>query len=328
MTDRPVTVHVATVGLSLFDTLLADSEERIEDAVGDYDLAEEIHRARDRIHDPNYELPDRKDEADRVSDRLVKETSSDSGEAREELEDLLTAIRPDKWPSHISAELASLAADPAKASHRVGENETVLLIASDTGRGLRAALFNALAMTGGKVDRVDYLPEPEGRVETGPGRVAIVRLPGLDAEQDKDFLGAMERLGEFGGQIKNLMADPRSTCRFHLSGGFRVALPFLLGFAQALRSLYGTRVTAHAQYEFSTPPRLIELPLSSPRSDDLRGKLARFGKDGYFTGKGRPSQDAVWSGFAYEWIKDQCLWRLTPFGMALLKLAPETRGEP
>lgn len=327
MSDRPVTVHVATVGLSLFDRILAKSQTLVEDAVGNHELAESIFDVRDRIHDYESEMPNPRDEAERVSERLVKETSSDSGEAREELDLLLRSICPEQWPRTISAELTSLAADPARAGdHLVHKDETVFLIASDTGRGLRAALFNALGMTEGDADRVDYLPDPASRVQTGPGRVAVIRLPGLDAQNDEEFLSAMHQLGAFGNRIKGLMRNPESTCRFHLTGGFRVAMPFLMGFAQALRSLYGGRVSAHAQYEFSESLRSIELPLSSPPADDLKGKLVGADKEGFF--QGRPPQDAVWAGFAYERLKEQRQWRLTPFGMALRELVPETRQEP
>jgi hypothetical protein len=91
--------------------------------------------------------------------------------------------------------------------------------------------------------------------------------------------------------------------------------------------LYKGQVTAHAQYEFSISgkPRSIELPLSSPRTDALKGKLAGSGDDGYF--KDDPPGDAVWEGFAYEYLPVESRWRLTPFGMALSELVPETRQE-
>ncbi|WP_017580429.1 hypothetical protein [Nocardiopsis valliformis] len=328
MTERPVTVHVATVGISLLDNVITNWSTRIQEVVGDADLAQDIFDNRMRIHDVRGELLDPEGEANRVSERLVKETS-DQGQAREELESLVQEICPDQWPRSISAELTSLAAN-RRGDHQIpvgGNNdETVLLIASDTGPGLRAALFNALAMTGGDVDRVDYLPTMGSPLTLGPGRVAIVRLPGLDAEDTDRFLGAMRRLGALGPHFEELLRNPESTCRFHLTGGFRVAMPFLLGFAEALRSLYGGRITAHAQYEFSALPRSIELPLSSPRTDALNGRLAGSRDDGYF--EDDPPGDAVWEGFAYEYLPEESRWRLTPFGMALRELVPATRQEP
>ncbi|WP_150245251.1 hypothetical protein [Nocardiopsis quinghaiensis] len=328
MSERPITVHVASVGVSLFDNVLTNWSTRVEEAVGDADLAQDVFDNRTRIHDPEGELPDTQDEADRVSEQLVKELS-ERGQARENLESLVQEIGLDEWPRTISAELTSLASN-RRGNHQVqadGNNdETVLLVASDTGRGLRAALFNALAMTGGDIDRVDYLPTTDSTARFGPGRVVIVRLPGLDAEDNDRFLGAMRQLGSLGPHFKELLRHPESTCRFHLTGGFRVAIPFLIGFAEALRCLYGSRISAHAQYEFSASPRSIELPLSSPRTDDLEGRLAGSGDDGYFVGE--PPHGAVWEGFAYEYLPDELQWRLTPFGTALRELVPATKQEP
>ena len=328
MTERPITVHVATVGVSLFENLLAETSSRVEQALGDTDLARAVFDKRERIHDLKGELKSPQAEALRVSEKLIKETS-DEGQAREALEDLVEEISPDLWPRDVSAELASLAADRGGDPRlEVGGeiDETVLLIASDTGRGLRAALFNALAITGGDVDRVDYLPTPDSTFRVEHGQVAIVRLPGLDAQNNEQFLRAMRELSAFGPFFEEALRNPESTCRFHLTGGFRVAMPFLLGFAQALRSLHGGRISAHAQYEFSSSPRSIELPLSSPPIDDLAGKLAGFDGSGYSAR--RPPEEGVWEGFAYDYLTDRRQWRLTPFGMALRELIPKTKDAP
>lgn len=328
MTERPITVHVATVGVSLFENLLTGWSSRIESALGDTDLAHAVIDNQEHIHDLDGELEDPQAEALRVSEKLVKETSDD-GQAREALENLVDEISPDLWPRDVSAELASLAANRSgnpRLDIGGAIDETVLLIASDTGRGLRAALFNALAITGGDVDRVDYLPTPKSTFRIEHGRVTIVRLPGLDAENNEQFLRAMRELSAFGPFFEEALRNPESTCRFHLTGGFRVAMPFLLGFAQALRSLHGGRISAHAQYEFSNSPRSIELPLSSPPTDDLEGKLAGFDGSGYSTR--RPPEEGAWEGFAYDYLTDRRQWRLTPFGMALRELIPKTKDAP
>ncbi|MFE1100412.1 hypothetical protein ACFW4K_07825 [Nocardiopsis alba] len=329
MTERPMTVYVAPVGVSLFDDLLSDSRARLKDAVGEKASWRIIFQRRDDIHNEKAELKDPRAEADRVSERLIKETS-DQGTARESLESLIKEIKPEEWPASLSAELSSLASD-RQGKHRLGigtgNDEMVLLIASDTGKGLRAALFNALAMTEGDLDRVDYLPDSGSSLQIAPGRVAIIRLSGLDAEDSDRFLDAMRELSGFGPHFEKLMENPGSTCRFHLTGGFRVAMPFLMAFAEALRSLYPGQVSAHARYEFSTIERSIELPLSSPRSDDLEGKLDGFQEDGYL--EGELPEEGVWAGFAYEKVPDtgRGRWRLTPFGMALRELIPGIKQE-
>lgn len=327
MTDRPMTVYVATVGLSLFDNILTNSRARIKDAVGKESLTKNIFHKRHEIRGPQVEPADPRAEADLVSELLIKETS-DQGEQREELETLVDTIRPDQWPENLSAELASLASD-RNNNHRIKtdmeNDEMVVLIASDTGPGLRAALFNALVMTEGDVDRVDYLPDSKTPFQVAPGRVAIMRLSGLEAEDNDKFLAAMRELSGFGPHFEELLRHRGSTCRFHLTGGFRVAMPFLLGFAQALRSLY-VRVTAHARYEFSNSPRSIELPLSSPPKNLLKGRLSGFDEDGYLAES--PPYEKVWEGYAYEYLPELKQWRLTPLGMALRELIPETKQEP
>lgn len=328
MTKHPITVHVATVGVSLFENLLTEASSKVEEVLGDTDLSRAVFNERERIHDLKGELKNPREEVLRVSEKLIKETS-DEGQAREALEDLVEEISPDLWPRDVSAELASLAANRG-GNPRLdigGEiDETVLLIASDTGRGLRAALFNALVITSGDVDRVDYLPTPNSTFRVEHGRVTIVRLPGLDAENNEQFLRAMRELSAFGPFFEEALRNPESTCRFHLTGGFRVAMPFLLGFAQALHSLYDGQISTHAQYEFSSSPRSIELPLSAPRTDDLEGKLAGSDDDGYF--ENEPPEGNIWEGFAYEFVPDQLRWRLTPFGMALRELIPKTKNAP
>ncbi|MET9710332.1 hypothetical protein ACFW3Z_09140 [Nocardiopsis alba] len=328
MTERPMTVYVAPVGVSLFDDLLSDSRARLKDAVGKDGPWRNIFQERDDIHNEKAELKDPRAEADRVSERLIKETS-DQGTARESLESLIEKIKPEEWPASLSAELSSLASD-RHGKHRLGigtgNDEMVLLIASDTGKGLRAALFNALAMTEGDLDRVDYLPDADTPLQIAPGRVAIIRLSGLDAEDSDRFLDAMRELSGFGPHFEKLMENPGSTCRFHLTGGFRVAMPFLMAFAEALRSLYGGRVSAHARYEFSSSDRSIELPLSSPPKNRLKGMLSGFDENGYRNKV--PPKGGAWEGYAYEHIPETNRWRLNPFGMALRELLPETQQEP
>ncbi|MFE1396443.1 hypothetical protein ACFW53_00725 [Nocardiopsis dassonvillei] len=316
-----MTVHLITVGVSLFDNLQVTKTE-LRKTIEDSGLRSRIAAAEKEFYDTDRETGDRAEDASRASDWLCAVTTPDSGPDRKNLEELLGRVEPRMWPARASAELSTLAArNPHTNSLELPDHDTAVLISSDTAKGLCAALFNAVVLAGGDLDRVRYLAEPSERVHEERGKVVIVRLPGLDAGDSAGFVEAMRGLGALGRGVDRVLEESGDTAFFHLSGGFKAALPFLLSLGEALRSLRGkSRVRAFALHELSRDLLSVELPLRSFSLRLLREEIAEATKDGTLPPK--PAGMATLLGFAYEADEDGRTLKLTPFGHALRELLP------
>lgn len=315
---RRGTVHLVTVGVSLFDKLQANRSE-LKVMFKTDNLHSHIAKAREEFYDRDEEkkFDSPAEVSAAASAWLSRVTTPGSGADREALEKLLARVEPHQWPARTSAELSTVSAknEPMK-SVALSETDTAILLASDTGKGLRAALFNAVAIADGKLGRVCYLSEPTKEIDQLRGKVVIVRVPSLDAGEPAGFIEAMRGLGALGQGVERMLEEAGDVAYFHLSGGFKAAIPFLLGLGEALRSLHGKgKVRAFALHELSHD-RSIELPLRSFSPDLLTKQLANTNMDGYFTE--RPPDGQPLQGFAYEQVEND--WRLTPFGFALKAL--------
>jgi hypothetical protein len=249
-----------------------------------------------------------------------------AGREAAELSALVKAVRPDRWPASVSGELKTLARIPG-AGYPLSAADTAVLIGSDTPGGLPAGVWNAIALTGGDLSRVRYLPRPD--VPPGPvrGRALVVRVPGLDAGDENGFRRAMGGLGALG---RNLFrsGDLRKgeSFIFCLTGGFKATMPYLIGLAEGLRSLdAGHPVDAFVLHETAghqAPP--IRLPLRRLIASQVEHELSGFDRSGTRTTMPSPS---LLNGYAYEATKDRCV--LTAFGeglRALFGVSPERAG--
>ncbi|MFE1080063.1 hypothetical protein [Nocardiopsis alba] len=327
------TVHLITVGVSLFDNL-QHSLTGLRGGAGDrkglmeYDklLAKRVWGARRKLHDPESEQTADLERETQAA-WLAEVTAPRAGAVRADLEALLAQIEPARWPAEASAELSSLAAHNLPSKHvAVPDRDTAILITSDTGKGLRASLFNAVALAGGDLNRVRYLHEPaEEQIVRERGNIVIARLPHLDVGGEKEFTESMRDLGRIGRGVDRLLEPENDVARFHLSGGFKAAMPFLLGLGEALRGLRGpVKVRAFALHELAPGLRSIELPLRSLPPKPVNDQLKPFEGSGIV---GEPPQGAPLRGFAYDRVENGRTWRLTPFGEALRELHRDRRVE-
>jgi hypothetical protein len=110
---------------------------------------------------------------------------------------------------------------------------------------------------------------------------------------------------------------PGEPFRFYLSGGFKAAIPYLIGLAEGLRSLDPEReVSAYVLHD-TTRSAPIRVPLRRLLPQVIRAHLAGFDPDG--TRSDRPSGTAaLLEGYAFE--RDGRRWRLTAFGEGLRAL--------
>ncbi|WP_103349709.1 hypothetical protein [Amycolatopsis sp. CA-128772] len=207
-------------------------------------------------------------QADRGDGRLMLEPllHADPGQAA-----AVTAQLQQLTPDH-SAELTALDAHDRTRTEPAGPGrDSIVLVATDTDDGLRAAalLAHLLAARTGSLPRYadDPVAAPAG-VTVAAGQVLLVRIPGLDldvggAPDSRTWLS----VGEVGRAVALDLCDTRAESRaiFHLTGGYKALLPYLLLTADAVATVIrcrlgpGTRVTAQVLHETSEQP--VRLPV-------------------------------------------------------------------
>jgi hypothetical protein len=307
-----VTVHVISVGVSLRDSL-ADPRKSLAERkalAGEvWDLAPQRLLAEQGISDGSAA-------SDWLSRALAPAGSPERDDSTADgLTELAGRVRTDLWPDDISAELGTFARVRG-AGRPLGRKDIAILVSSDTADGLVAGLWNAVALAGGDLGRVRFLAVPEQPGDPR-GKVTLVRVPGLDAGDEQGFCRAMRGLGLLGHNL--LGADGvyrEEPFRFYLSGGFKAAIPYLIGLAEGLRSLDPERdVTAYVLHE-TTKAKAIRLPLRWLMADWVREELSGFGIDG--VSRDAPADPPLLGGYAYE--QDGKIWRLTAFGEGLRAL--------
>jgi hypothetical protein len=327
-----VTVHLISVGLSVRDAL----RDPYDKLAGEPDLIAAINR-----HKPLDLFPGDMD-GDAASEWLVGALTPDPGPGRDaakadRLREVSAAVEPNRWPRHMSAEIETFARVPG-TGFPLRPGDIAVLVCSDTPRGLLAGVWNALALTDGDLARVGYLPDPGSLPGDIRARAVLVRVPGLDASDEAGFRRAMGGLGSLARHVFQYgRLSEAERFQFYLSGGFKAAIPYLIGLAEAVRSIDASRlrdlgaghlmpadgpypVDAFVLHETAppgTPP--IRLPLRRLDADAVRYELSRFDRSGHRRGK---PDGALLQGYAYEVEgrpgKETC--ELTAFGEGLREL--------
>lgn len=313
-----MTIHVISVGLSVLDSLC--DQDRLDRLGMSPDLIKAIGRA--RPHEALAHLGARPGGGQAsawlagtlaaAADPLHDPRSAEAFAA------LAGAVKPGQWDAGISAELETLgkvegATMPLRAA------DTAVLVCTDTAPGLLAGAWNAAALAGGDLGRVSYLPDPRQRLGEVRGRVLLVRVEGLDARSERGFAEAMAGLGALA---RNLLDSPQvgddDPVRFYLSGGFKAAIPYLIGLAEGVRSADpGREVNAYVRHETGRSGA-IRLPLRRMIARRVREELGYFDEQ---TGAcDQVPEPRLLEGYAYERVSGR--YQLTPFGKGLLALFP------
>jgi hypothetical protein len=304
-----VTVHFISVGLGVVEEFLADPWRRLGSSRPE--LAETIDRSgAARL------VAGQAAGNSQAASRWLAQRLGPPSPAHERLAELARQIRPDLWPKEASAELQTFAG--AAHSQVLARDDIAILLATDTVDGLAAALWNAVALVGGDLGRVRYLADPADRPTGVRGCAVMVRVPSLDARNHRGFRIAMGGLGRLGRNLVGVpgeqgVTNPGEPFRFYLSGGFKAAIPYLIGLAEALRSLErGHPVEAFVLHE-TTDADPIPLPLRRLPAELVRSELAGFDQDGHYPEQERTTN--FLEGYAYE--KGEQGWELTAFGEGL-----------
>lgn len=270
------------------------------------------------------------------------EPGHDPDRARQ-LRDIAGELDIDQWPSNISAEIETFRAQRESHAFPLSQHDIAMLICSDTPEGLLAGTWNALRLTGGDFSRTRFLPEPGMDMGKVRGKAVIARVTGMDAANPDGFRNAMSGLGTLACRLfETRCLTENDDFRFYLSGGFKAAIPYLIGMAEALRSLDGKRLTelgaaklskpgepfpvkAFVLHELTEPRVPIELPLRRLPAAAIREELAGY------TGSTRRTkpESTLLEGYAYERNPGGRDYTLTPFGaglQALFSIPPEGFG--
>ena len=308
-----MTIHVISVGVSLLDGFLTTPWAYVRQRAELGSLADAI-----ASHTPGMLLArNAGDDSAAASAWLARclgaEEAPGGAHPREhtELAALTRAVTPAQWPAEVSPELDTFAR--ASGAHHLLSRDVAVLIATDTTAGLTAALWNAVALAADDLTRVRYLAEPGALPAPNPrGGVLIVRVGGLDARNEQDFRTAMRGLGSLGRNLLEHVAETHEPFRFYLSGGFKAAIPYLIGLAEGLRSLPAVGPVDALVLHETTKSGAIRLPLRRMTPDLIRAELSDFDPEGRRQTKPR---GAFLEGYAYE--RDGEHWRLTAFGEGL-----------
>lgn len=260
--------------------------------------------------------------ADTAADRQAREKASawfatalnppGDPAARELITQCGKRIKPATWPSAVSAELSTFANVPMSA-RSLNADDTAILITSDTPDGLVAALWNALALANGDLDRLRYLDGVTAPGGDLAGHAVIARVPGMDAGTNTGFTEAMRGLGTLGRHL--LTTTARQPLNFYLSGGYKAAIPYLIGLAEAMRGVEDAG-PVHAYVLHETTDTAIELPLRTLTADWVHKELSGFDTSGRCAS--RPPGPGLLRGYAYEEAGDH--WELTAFGAGIVAL--------
>lgn len=313
-----MTVHVISVGLSVLDSLAGRGrtlDERLAAAV-------RLEHPLELLSQAGIGGADRDKASAWLAGALTpsgRDGHQPANAAR--LAQVTRALKPALWPADFSAERDTFSRVPPKRRILSAE-DIAILVCSDTPDGLLAGAWNATALTGGDLSRIRYIADPAWASAQIRGCAVMVRIRGMDASSEQGFFIAMKGLGLLGHHLHVSAEIPdREPVRFYLSGGFKAAIPYLIGLAEGLASLPETGpVEAFVLHETSKrddsepPPPPIPLPLRRLAPDLVERELRDLSE--VPSGDRPPSN--VLEGYAYHLVPGG--WQLTSFGAGLQKL--------
>ncbi|MDA2805407.1 hypothetical protein [Nocardiopsis suaedae] len=165
----------------------------------------------------------------------------------------------------------------------------------------------------------------------------IAPIPGLDASSADEFTASMFHLGVLGRRLIREVCGAGGDYVFHLSGGYKAALPYFIGLAEGMRGLIDmpgeehplglvSSVQAHVLHE-ETAGQMIPVPLRRLAWQTVRDELENVDKKKpRVPGRGRPMRPGKGHGTLYGYAYESATGRpqddlhLTPFGEGLYEL--------
>jgi hypothetical protein len=347
-----MTVHLISVGLSIRDAL-KDPETRRRKLKDKHELIAAIGRAEPwnlLVREAGVSDPPRDRDRDLANQWLAEAVSGADPVKAARLGEVAAAIRPREWPLDMSAELETFALAAGMGKFSLAKGDIAVFVCSDTPAGLTAGMWNAAGLTAGDLSRIQFTGQPGALPDDLRGHPVLVRITGMDASSSEGFGLAMYGLGVLARQlfVKGKL-DRAEEFRFHLSGGYKAAIPYLIGLAEAVHSVdkqclsdIGVPdlmpkdgrpypVTAWVLHDEEgtresrgTPAPPIRLPLRRLIAESVREELTGY-DDKTKRRTGKPVTPLL-EGYAYEVARDGRTSELTPFGLglrALFGMTPE-----
>ncbi|TQN28623.1 hypothetical protein FHX37_3980 [Haloactinospora alba] len=317
-------IHVIPVGVSLWNNV-RNEPSRLTDEGGV--RWSEFKRFSEQLSlSHNSPTEDRESEQTtegRINDFLEKKETENT----KSLEKLNDFLPPNRLKTDATAELSTFRS--VTGGIRLKDRDTVLFLVSDSASAKYAALWSALALTGGERGRVRYLTNPAENLPELKHHVTIARIPELDIAATEQFRRAMRQLGRVGKGLLEMLAhrpERNAVLTFHLSGGFKAYIPHFQGLAEALRTATSpNNVEAYMLHEHSERGGPIPIPLRSVNREAMFEEIGQV-TDGFLARKPN-SQKRSFEGFAYERHestgpsgKPTETYRLTPFGEAIMEI--------
>ena len=295
-----MTVHVISVGTSLRDFFEKGHLEREgRNVPGGEEAREQWNKDKLGFDEGVY------DTVARLEDAFGLESGFDAPlhNALASFKELSQDVQAKRWASvpGLSAELDTVRThDPMM----VKDEDLTILLSSDTEDGRACAVWTAIALARGDVERVLYLHGIDQHTRlTRPehGRIIVLCLKGLDAQQDAEFIQATEGLGYLarlliGNRVHRIepLLKHQEKVHFHLTGGYRATVPYLIATVEWLRSL-SRDAQAHILPENAEKTVHIPLRRMDPRQVGL--ELAGFNERAEAPAV---PERALLEGYAYE----------------------------
>ncbi len=224
------------------------------------------------------------------------------------------------WKPTVSAETSTLA---ARTSHTdslqrmLDDGHAVVLLASQTDKGMLAALLVAAYLADENLDRVTVAatqptaPAAEGRYPIAPGTVTVIRISHLSSDVTDGFQRATFGIGDVMRAARGIARG--GTIEVHLSGGHKATLLQTMALAEILKSVAVSTVPTEntdvsAWYLFETAASVTEISLRTFDEEVLptmRNELDR-------ASHGKRPHANVLKG--HGWVQNGHGYVLTPFG--------------
>jgi hypothetical protein len=308
-----VTIHVISVGISLLDVLAAPYGK-----LTDRDVLTAVCKA--EPHNLLAQAGIGEHDRDKASSWLAAALAPSGDPFHDtkkaaKLAAVATAAAPQLWPNDLCAEIGTFAR--VLESKALPPGDTAVLICSDTPDGLLAGVWNAAALTHGDLSRVRYIASPGSRLGLVRGKALVVRIFGMDAGNESGFQQAMSGLGTFGHNLVHAEGVPDDVpFRFYLSGGYKAAIPYLIGLAEGVASRHGAgQVEAFVLHKSARDTdKPVRLPLRRMGADRVSKELALL--------TGQPAKVRLPSDYlkGYAWEETPEGYKLTAFGAGLKAL--------
>jgi hypothetical protein len=257
------------------------------------------------------------------------------GSWRRDLDGAVDEAKLADWGPGVSAETSTLVARTGTSTAAdlgliLDDGHAVVLLASDTDRGLAAAMAVGHLVSAGATDRIDYLTavgkHTDNHIDVRQGRVCVARIASLDPRVRHGFRAATAGIGRVLRAAHGAAKELDTDLKVHLTGGYKATLLPILVMTEVLRSLDTASTTARYLPDDEDPsgsPDAVEIPLRRFPPQHLE----QMRKELTAVDRGRsPGGASMFEGSAWYITDDG--FRLNGYGTGYLAVLGEPIASP